>query len=164
MVCGKRRTLPWSLVLCLRNDCVFARPSIYGCGILSAHLFSPTRVYPDMHRANRGDPHTKSCTCAKFLGILGIFGIFGNALIISIMMLHITTYILIDPLIRVIRTYITSYTILPILIFILKTNNLDKMPKYTLNLSLNSRLRQIPSTLDSSLFTPRRKHQHLLLP
>ena len=40
-------------------------------------------------------------------------------------MLLITTYILIDLLIRVIRTYITFYTTLPILIFILKTNNLN---------------------------------------
>ena len=60
-------------------------------------------------------------------------------------MLHITTYILIGPLIRVIQTYITSYTILPILIFTLKTNNLGDMPRYTLNPSLNSRLRQILS-------------------
>ena len=62
------------------------------------------------------------------------------------MMLHITTYILIDPLIRVIRTYITFYTTLPILISTLKTNNLGDMPWYTLNSSLNSRLGQILNT------------------
>ena len=49
------------------------------------------------------------------------------------MMLHTTTYILIGPLIRVIRTYIISYTTLPILISPLKTNNLGDMPGYTLN-------------------------------
>ena len=83
-------------------------------------------------------------TCAKFLGILGILGIFGisgNALIISTMMLHITTYIAIDSLSRVIRIYIIFFIILSILIFTLKTNNLDNIFKYTLNLSLNSRLR-----------------------
>ena len=68
-------------------------------------------------------------------------------------MLHITTYILIGPLIRVIRTYITSYTTVPVLISTLKTDNLGDMPEYTLNLSMNSRLRQILSTLGSSLFS-----------
>ena len=85
-----------------------------------------------------------SATCAKFLGILGIFGIFGisgNIIIISTMMLHITTYIVIDLLSRVIRTYITFFMALSILILTLKTNNLDDMSRYTLNLALNSRLR-----------------------
>ena len=66
-------------------------------------------------------------------------------------MLHITTYILIGPLIRLIRTCITSYTTLPILISTLKTNDIGDMSGYTLNPSLNSRLRQILSTLDTSL-------------
>ena len=68
-------------------------------------------------------------------------------------MLHITTYILIGPLSRVIRTYITSFTTLPILISTLKTNNLGDMPRHTLNPSLNSRLRQILPTLGPSLFS-----------
>ena len=83
-------------------------------------------------------------TCAKSLGILGILGISGisgNALIISTMMLHITTYIAIDSLSRIIRTYITFFITLPILIFILKTNNLGDVSRHTLNSALNSRLR-----------------------
>ena len=43
-----------------------------------------------------------SATCAKFLGILGILGISKNALIISTIMLHITTYVAIDSLSRII--------------------------------------------------------------
>ena len=80
-------------------------------------------------------------TCAKSLGILGILGISGNTLIISTMMLYITTYIAIDSLSRIIRTYIIFFIILSILIFTLKTNNLDDISRYTLNLALNSRLR-----------------------
>ena len=49
-----------------------------------------------------GDPHAKSCIYAKFLGILNILEISGNTLIISIMILYITIYILVNPLIRVI--------------------------------------------------------------
>ena len=76
-----------------------------------------------------------------FLGILDISDISENALIISIMMLYITTYIAIDSLSRIIRTYIIFFITLSILIFTLKTNNLDDISRYTLNLALNSRLR-----------------------
>ena len=56
-------------------------------------------------------------------------------------MLYITTYIAINSLSRIIRTYIIFFIILSILIFTLKTNNLDDVSRYTLNLALNSRLR-----------------------
>ena len=91
-----------------------------------------------------GGLHAKSYTCAKFLDILGILNISGipdNALIISTIMLYKTTYIVINSLSRVIRIYIIFFIILLILIFTLKTNNLDDIFKYTLSLTLNSRLR-----------------------
>ena len=94
-----------------------------------------------------GGLHAKSYTCAKFLDILGILnisdisGISNNTLIILIIILYIIIYIVISSLSRVIRIYIIFFTILSILISILKTNNLDDIFKYTLNLALNSRLR-----------------------
>ena len=78
---------------------------------------------------------------AKSLDILGILDISGNTLIISIIMLYITTYIAINSLSRIIRTYIIFFITLPILISTFKTNNLDDISRYTLNLALNSRLR-----------------------
>ena len=87
-----------------------------------------------------GGLHAKSYTCANSLAFLA-FLIFLNTLIYSTMMLHITTYVLIGPLIRVIRTYITSFTTLSIFISTSKTNNLGDISRYTLNSTLNSRLR-----------------------
>ena len=82
-----------------------------------------------------------SITCAKFLNILDILDIPGNTLIISTIILYITTYIAINSLSRIIRTYIIFFIILSILIFTLKTNNLDDISKYTLNLALNTYLK-----------------------
>ena len=113
----------------------------------AGYLFSVTALRTRLVICTTEGCTQSSATCAKFLGILGILGIFGisnisnNIIIISTIMLHITTYIVIDPLSRVIRTYIRFFTTLSIVILILKTNNLDDISKHTLNLALNSHLR-----------------------
>lgn len=73
-------------------------------------------------------------------GILGKFSEYHQISSLSLHLLpslYITTYILISPLRRVIRTYVIILATLSILVITLKTNNFRNIPRYTLNLSSN---------------------------